>query len=350
MKIAHPPIRLLVYGFCLAAGLYNCKTKDVASLTPFTYTFKGLDDIKLPTQPITAPASVTVTPATITVPALTTAVSSGLASIGTSGPVPAAVQQAAAATGTAVSDAKAAEMVAAFTPAVITTLTTTGQLPASLKADVAAIAANPAMQAYMPKFTLPTVNGKAVSGRVGALTGTAASTPIVSNAVQDDACRDAATAAFNAAKAGLDASLQTQTAAITAAYTATAAAAAAEVATCQTGVVNTFTPMLTGAQATLNANIASLNAARSILGEANYNLLSVLNFVAYAQVIAAIATTQGASSTACTLTRDAKVAAAAVARDANLAGLTASYAATLATATTLRDQAIAGCHNQGNGG
>ena len=88
MNTMKSTIKTLVCGLGLVAVLYNCKTKDVDSLTPFTYTFKGFDDVKLPEVKATAPAAVSVTQATVTPSVATAAVSQRVGQYRRHGPVP----------------------------------------------------------------------------------------------------------------------------------------------------------------------------------------------------------------------------------------------------------------------
>lgn len=348
MKNTNQTTRWLAYGLCLATTLYNCKTKEVASVTPLTYTFSGLDNVKLPDLTPTAPAAVSVTAATITVSPMTAALNAGLKDIAATGQVPAVVKDAASTVSAVVSTEKMASLAAAFTPDVINSLTSKGELPASLKADVNTIASNAAVKAYLPTYTLPQVNGKAVGARTGV-------NPLVpvANAVQDastDACSAAANAAYTTAVGRLDAARTTQTAAVNATYTQYETADNAEVPSCQSGVPAKYVALTTTAKTDLDATIANLTASREVLGEALFNTLSVLSYVTYSQTIQVYTTLMAAETNACSLTRDAKVAAAKAAQTTDLNVITTNYNTSLSDATTARDKAIAGCHNQGNGG
>ncbi len=350
MKNSNRSLRLFAYSLCLVAGLYNCKSKDVDSLTPFTYTIKGLDDVKLPEVKATVPAPVLVTPASVAASAQASAVTDGLKNIAASGQVPAAVQQAAADVAKAIPAAKASSLAAGFTPDVLNNLGSTGKLPDNLKSDVASVTSNPAMQGYWPTFTLPKVNGKSVGGRVGAV----AITPIVeTNAVTEsgvDACKKAANDAYATAIANLNTAKQAQTATITTAYAKAEAAANAGVPACQSGIPAKYLALVQAAKTNLDANVANLNAAKTVLGEATYNLLVVLNYVAYSQLVSGLVTLQAAETNACAATRDATIASAAIARDTDLNTINTNYNAVVAAATKTRDQIINSCHNQGNGG
>ncbi|GAB3804755.1 hypothetical protein GCM10028819_36770 [Spirosoma humi] len=349
MKTAKPNIKLLLYGFCLATVLYNCKTKDVDSLTPFTYTFKGFTDVKLPDVTPTAPAAVTVTAASITSSTAAAAVSAGLSSMSATGQIPASVQQASDNVGKAVTADKASAIVAEFTPAVISNLSATGALPASLQAEVKTIANNSAIQAYLPTFTLPQVNGKTVGGRLAA-GGIVATVATTYGALDNDACKAAATAAFNTALQGLDAAKQAQTATVTTQFTQLQTTIQADATACKSSKPATYDAYRALATQQLNQGLAALGAVRSILGEDSYNLLTVLYYVAYAQAIVGIGILQTADTTACDTIATAKLANAQTARDKDLSTINSNYNATISTLTATRDQAIKSCHNQGNGG
>lgn len=351
MKTVNPRIRLLAYGLLLVTVMYNCKTKDVNSLTPFTYTFKGLDPVTLPTVTPTAPAAVSSTASTITSSTAAAAVTSGVANITATGQVPASVQQAATDVSKAVSADKAAQVAASFTPAVVNNLAAGGTLPASMKADVDAIASNPAVKAYLPTFTLPTVNGKPVGGRQGVGVEVAA-IPVqyATNDGSEDACKAAANAAYNTALQQLDAARQTQTAAITAAYTQLQTTIQANATACKTSTPATYTAAKTATKQQLDQGLANLEAAKSVLGDNTYNLLKVLYYVSYAQTINVLNTLQTADTTACDQIANAQLTNAQAARDADLSKINANYNSALTTLTKSRDQAVASCHNQGTGG
>ncbi len=348
MKTINSRARLLAYGLCLVAALYNCKTKEVESVTPFTYTFKGLENVTLPEVKPTTPASVSVVAASVNSSTVAAAVSSGLSSVTTTGQVPASVQQAATDVSKAVSAEKATALVAAFTPTVISNLASTGTLPANLKTEVAAIASNPALQAYLPTFTMPQVNGKTVGGRIGASDVTV---PVaIANATTDDACTVAANTAYASAVATLDAAKQTQSAPINAQFTQTQTSIQADATACKSSKPATYDAYRAVALQQLNQGIATLSGAKAILGESTYNLLSVLYYVAYSQAVTGINTLQSADTNTCDAVASAKLTNAQAARDADLRQINSNYTTAVASLQRARATAIASCHNQGNGG
>lgn len=351
MKTAKPNIKLLLYGFCLATVLYNCKTKDVDSLTPFTYTFTGFTDVKLPDVTPTAPAAVTVTAASVTSSTAAAAVSSGLSSMSATGVVPASVQQAAADVSKAISPATASQLSASFTPDVIKTMSTTGEVPANLKAQLTSLSSNPALKAYLPTFTLPTVNGKAVGGRVGAVSGgnIVATVTTTNAALDDDACKAAANAAYNTAVAGLQAVQASQTAAVNANFTQLQAGITAESAPCKAGLAGKYTPLRAAAQQAFNAGMAALDANKALLG-GSYDLLKLLYLAALADANDIFTRLQAAETTACDSAGAAKLANAQAARDRDLSTINGNFNSATASLKATLAKATASCHNQGNGG
>jgi len=209
------------------------------------------------------------------------------------------------------------------------------------------------MKAYLPTYTLPTVNGKAVGGRLGATTpgsdeGSSTVATAYATTADDDACKAAANAAYTTALAGLDAAKAAQTATVTTTYSTAAAAVNAETAPCKAGIPAKYDPMKTAAQQTLNSTLASLEAAKSALGSL-YDVFKVFAYVSYAQTMSAIATLEAAETTSCDAVATAKLAAAAAARDTDLATIGGNYSGAVATLTTARDNAVKSCHNQGGG-
>lgn len=347
MKTTNRKLSLLAYGLCLAAVLYNCKSKEVDPPGSGVYTFPALDKVKMPDLKVSTPAAVTVTAATITSSTLAAAVNAGLKNIAATGQVPSVVTDASSNVGKAIPADKAAAIIAAFTPDVINNLVSKGEMPASLKADVSAAAANPLLQGYMIAYTLPTVNGKPVSGRSGATVAVALSP----NSVTDlDACRKAANDAYTKAVAGYDAIKATQTAAVNTAYTQNEVAANAEVAGCQSGIPTKYNALIAAAKSDFDAVMAALTASRSALGEQVYAQQLVLAYVTFGQIITVYNSLITAETSACALTKDAKISAAKAARDSDLNTINTNYTATVKAAESARDFEIASCHNQGNGG
>ncbi|GAB4043941.1 hypothetical protein GCM10028810_08160 [Spirosoma litoris] len=324
--------------------MYNCKTKDVDSLTPFTYKFTN--DVKLPDITPTAPAAVSATASSVTPSTAAAALSAGLASMTATGQPSAAVTQATADVAKAVTPEQTTAVTAAFTPTVLSNLTTSGTLPADLKAQVDAIAANPALQAYLPKFTFPSVNGKTVGGRVGVTPVDVVNTV---SATQDDACEAGATAAFNTAIQGLNTAKTAQTATVTAQYTAAQATITADATSCKSGIPATYSGYKAVALQQLNSGLADLAAIRSIIGEAGYQQILLLYYVAYANAIINLNALQLADSQACDAVAAQRLANAQAARDKDISTINTNYNTAVATATTTRNQTAAACHNQGGG-
>lgn len=342
MRTSTPKIRLLFYGFCLATVLYNCKTKDVAGVTPFTYTFKGIDNVKLPEVKATTPAAVTVTAGSVQSSTVTSAVTSGLASL-SSGQPSAAVQQATADVAKAIPADQATQLAAAFTPAVVASISSGGSLPANLKSQTDALAKNPALQAYMPKYTLPTVNGKPVGGRIGADGKTVV--PVTANATTktNDACQDAANASYNTAVANLTAARDAQVSSVNATHQAQLAAAQQQATSCNSEKNAYYANLLS--QASSQYNEANTAISGASISESDKALLKVLYLVSYVQISEQISTVKAAEIVAC----NAAATAVQNASTADTQAITANFNAAMATLNAARTQAINSCHNQGGG-
>lgn len=345
MKTITRPINWLICGLILGTTAYSCKKKD--DVEPTTYTFAGLDNIKMPELTQTTPAAVSATAGTVTSSTLAAAVGSALSSMSASGPVPAAVQQAGAAMGQAVSASKAAAMTSSFTSDMVNS----GTLSADMKKEVAAMASNASLKAYMPSYTLPTVNGKPVGARIGAV----GINPVaVANSVQQngptDACQQAATTAYNTVLQRLDAAKATQVATLNTTYAQYESAANGEVAGCQAGVPTKSEGLRTTLRTQMTSSMTVLNSVRAKLGDVLYNQLALMAYVGYFQSLDNANTVQAADLTTCSAIKDAKIAAAKTARDTDLNTVTTNYNAQVMDATAARTKAVASCHNQGNGG
>lgn len=350
MKTTYLKISWLAYGLLFATTLYNCKTKDVSSITPFSYTFPGLDNLKLPDLVQTTPAAVSVTAGSVTSSTLASAVSSAMASITATGTVPDIVQQAGASVAKAVPNDKAASLVGNLSPDLVNPAT----ISADMKKQLESVASMPALKAYMPTYTPPMVNGKAIGGRAISHSSTAIDPIAVANTVMQatdsDACKQSATTAYNTVVTSLDATRAAQTAMVNTTYTQRETAANGAVAGCQAGVPAKYTTLRATLKDQLNSSIATLNSVRSMIGDNLYNQLALMAYVGYVQSVDNVDTLQAADIQVCSATRDATIAAAKDARDTDLAQINSSYISVLLAATKARDQAIASCHNQGNGG
>eukprot|EP01034_Spumella_vulgaris_P046635 gene46635-58149_t len=238
----------------MTAVLFNCKKDDTDPTAPDTKITDQLKAITMPTVALDAPAPVVVTPASVTASAQATEVNGALGGIAASGTVPASV----AAASSAVSSALSASDVAALnsvSSATLSSIAAGGAVPADLKAALDKAKANPALAAYFPKFTFPTVGGVALSGtRIGA---TDAVDKVEKIAV-DDACTKAAADIYNPVKAALDASKASQTTAVNNAYATAIAPIAAAQTACESSA---STAVYDGFRSTANTQAeASLTA------------------------------------------------------------------------------------------
>lgn len=350
MKNPMRTLRLTACALCLTAVLYDCKPTEVASLTPFTYTFKGLDDLKLPDVKPSEPVVVTVIEATVTPSKQAAAVSDGIAAIAATGKVPETVQQAVSELNKAIPEANANALEAGFTEEVINTLTTKGTLPADLQSQVDKIADSPMMKAYLPTFSLPQVDGKAVNARSGAAPETLAVATALPNDNDKDKCKKAAKEAFDKAVAVLDATRKEQANAIEAAYKKYEANANSERSGCLSGTPAKYNGLIATAKKDLDKKLADLKASKKAMGEAMYKTLTASAYVTYSELIDVYNKMMNADTKACELASQARVTAAKAARDKDLGIVYTNYNAVLKSAEASRDKAVASCHNQGNGG
>jgi hypothetical protein len=349
MKTTGVRLTTVLYSFLMVFVLYNCKTKDVESLTPLSYTFKGFDVLKLPTLKQTTPATVSVKASTFTPSTETVALTSALKGITASGQVPELAKQAGEDMSKVLTADKAAQLVARLTPDVLKAFTANGTLPADLKADLKALAGNAALKAYLPQYTLPEVNGKAIGGRSAA--GGITTPLVVAFATSDeDDCTAAANTAYNDAVKKLDDEKKAQTDVVTNLFTTTQAAIQADATACKATATSTYAGYRLAAQTDYTEVLAMLDAAKSVLGIPLYNLLVALYTIIYDQAITFLGILENAEKAACDTVAATKLTNAEAARDADLNTININYNAALAEAKILLNQAIASCHNQGQGG
>jgi len=332
--------------FFMAIGLYNCKpTASEPEVPTFEEEYK---DVKLPEVKPTAPEAVVSTPATITASAAIASLSADLAS----GKVTPAVTAAAANVQKVVSEAEVNKISAALTPALLTSLSNGGALPADLKATMLAIAGNPALAAYLPTFTLPTVDGKVISGFVKETPAKnnedIITHPDFSVAEINSPCTDGARAAYNTARASLDATKATQELLITTAYNSAVSAANASTEPGKAALVAKYTPLRNTALQALNAGLASLEANKAGIG-AMYDLLKILYLSAYADALDIFDKLQKAENSAVESTTTATIAKALTARNKDLVTIQTNYNAALAGMEVKLNASFKTCHDQGQG-
>lgn len=333
---------LLTYGLALSLSMFNCKKdKETDIEAPPTGVIDDIDKITLPDVTVDPPATVTVVESKIEVSAQSAALASGLSSIGTSGEVPAAITAAAGSVSAALSPAEVATL-SAVTPAAIAAVAAGGTLAPEVKAVMDKVAADPALKAYIPVITLPSVGGVSVGARIGAVEQ-------VSLIEVSDACLKVGQDAFDKKKGELDTKKTTEDAKVTAAYQTVIAPYAAAETTCKTNVGTKYTAIKAGVNTQVTASLGDLEGAKAILGEATYSILHALVNISGLSAYDAINTLVAADNSACTEIKNKNLAAAEAARVANLAKVTAAYTTALNEATAARNVALAACHNQGSG-
>jgi len=336
-------ISVLVCGLAMMLVMYNCKKEDTFPTEPDKDLVNKIKDIKVSTITADAPAAVTTTAATAEASAKATAVNGAMANIASSGTVPASVSTAATEVKAALPAADVATL-AAVTTSDIAKISAGGAVPAELKAIMDKVAANPALQAYLPKFNFPTVAGKTISGRVGAVE----QIEQVEKVLVDDACTLSAENTYKAAKATLDQGKADNDKIANDAYAAAIAPLAKEETDCKASVPGTFATYRAGIQAQINKGASDLEAAKAVLGDL-YPVLDALLSVQAIGAFAGLNQLEAASLKACTETKDTKTTNAKTAQTANLAKSTTTYNTAIAAANTAFVELSKSCHNQGGG-
>jgi hypothetical protein len=346
IKMKKSKISLVVYALALTLVMYNCKKDDKFPTEPDKTLVDKIKNITVPTITATAPAAVTTTAATAEASAKATAVNGDMANIAASGTVPASVTAAAAEVKTALPAADIATL-AAVTPATVAQISAGGAVPAELKAVMDKVAANPALQAYLPKFTFPTVAGKTVTGRVGA-TETVEGVESVEAVQVDDQCTASAEATYAAVKVTLDAAKASNDKIANDAYANAIAPYTTAETTCKSTVVTNFTGYRAAIQAQIDKGVKDLDAAKAVLGDL-YPVLDALLSVQAIGAFAGLNDLQAASTKACTAEKEAKLANAKAAQDTDLAKSKSNYDTALAAALAAKTDLLKSCHNQGGG-
>ena len=336
-------LSLLVYVLALTAVMYNCKKGD--PLEPDTQLVEELGSVKMDTVTLTKPAPVTATPATVTASAQATAVASGLASIASSGTVPAAVTTAANEVKAAITPAEATALTS-ITPATISTVASGGALPSNLKSILDKASADPKLKAYLPTFTLPTVNGKAIPARTGGVEGIA-HTDGIDGITASPECIAKGQEAFDAKKAELDKTRADELARAQSAYTTATSGLTAQETACKADVPNKYKALRDGAQAAYAAAAANIAAAKSVLGEETASLLEALNALTLLGNLTTVNSIESADGKACTELVNALRSAADAAKKVNEDAVNANYQKALKEAETKKGEVIQSCHDQG---
>lgn len=337
-------LKLAVYSLLMTAMLFNCKDKDKDPDAPDTGIIDDLNKVKLDPITVDAPAAVKTTEANVEASAKATEVNSALDGIAASGTVPASVSSAAANVSGAISASEVSTL-NSVSSETVAAVAAGGTLSPELKALVDKAMANPAVAAYLPKFTLPVVEGVTLKGTREA---GAEGVEKVEGVQVTDACIEASNAAFDVVKTKLDASKATETAKVDAAYLGWIALITPGQTACTSGLTPKYAAFRTAAQQTAAAAIADLDAAQGVLGNL-YPVLKALVNIQLLGVLSSINTLEAADKQACIAKATAATSLADAAKTANLAKVNAAYTTALAEATKLKAEALASCHNQGGG-
>lgn len=333
---------LLVYGLVLMLVMYNCKKKDEDPLTPDAGKLEELSKITMTPVTLVKPAAVASTEGKVDVSAKATALNADLASIATTGVLPASAVTASAEVTKALSPAEISTM-SSLTPAALAAIAKGGALPADVKAVMTKAAADAALSAYFPKVTYPTVGGKEVKGRIGGTVIPEAVEATEGTLVSDE-CIAAAEAAFQTKKAALDAARLTALIPVTAQYAADIAPIAAAQSACNSPIAANYDAQRASYLTVYNTGDALLQT----LGASGVPMrISLL--MQYLALVEATYASQSAAVKACSDIAAAQTANANTARDSNAAAVEASYATAIAAARAAQTALVASCHNQGGG-
>ncbi|WP_259014416.1 hypothetical protein [Emticicia fluvialis] len=339
----------------LATGLYNCTPqKSEPEIPKFDEEYKN---VKLPEITIVKPAEVVLVPGKVEEPKAVTSLSAEL----TAGTVTPAITAAATDMEKIVSADKAAEINAAFTDDVINKLAKGEPIPASLKASIDAIAANPAFAAYLPSLTLPTVNGKPVTGIVKELpfknNQPLFTVPDYAIAAINSPCTDSAQAAFNRAKAVIDNARIQQRANVTNSYNQNVASINNTecFSTFQTTIVSSIATSLN----VFNTRLVLINkittptsrikSPANTLANPEAQLVKTLFIVNFTTQINSFNRLSVVSSSACDTEKTEKLRAAEIARDTNFVTVENNYKTALANLQATLTKSFQTCHDQGQG-
>ena len=347
MKAKNPfkfPILSLV--LLLAMGLYNCK--PVPSEPEVPKFDDKYTDVKLPEVKPTTPVEVISTPATVTSSAVIATVSADLAA----GKVTAAVTAAVADVQKVISPEEVNKLSDALTDELLTSLDNGGTLPADLQTSMLALATNPALAAYMPKYTLPTVDGVVINGFVKETPDKnnegVIGYPDFSVAAIQSPCTDSARASFNRAKATLDAAKTAQDNEVTTAYNTAVDAINLSADAKKGSLTSKYFTIRNDLEIAYSNSMRGINNNKTLLGD-SYKVLRLLYVSARQESLAIFFLLEKAEIAAVDAETAKKIANAANARNTDLATINGNYNTGIAAMTTTLNATFGTCHDQGQG-
>ncbi|MFN4087205.1 MAG: hypothetical protein ACK4LB_14800 [Spirosomataceae bacterium] len=335
----------------LSVAFQACKPKEPEVIEP---DVAALNNIQPPTVTQTQPQAVS---STVGVVAPSAAATASITALTTGAVTSPAAQQASANVQTALGTTSPTAVTSAFTPAIATSFAATGTLPAGLQAQMQALVSNPAMAAYLPTLTRPTVNGSPVSSSlptgdvIDSETIFDAPVAFATAATANDACFAAAQAALDVVLARLDASRSQQEAVVNTAFTTRETAITASSAACTASVTQATTTRNTEGLAVLNATLTSVNSLRAAgtITAAQADLFTVFAYAVFVGNLQASFALDTAEKARCARVRTLELAEATRVRTVDLANIASAFGTTRANATEEYRKAVAVCHNQGSG-
>jgi hypothetical protein len=319
--------------------LFNCKKdKDEEILAPPTELIDDINNVTMPPIVITPPAPVEVEEAKVELTAESAAFTDGLAGLAASGEIPASVTAAAAQVEAVLSPAEMATL-NEVTPEVIAAVAAGGDLTPALQAVVAKVQADPALNAYLPVFTFPKVNGVTIGARIATIEQ-------ISLIEVSDQCLNLGKSAYQNQLINLAAQKAVANRIITSAYQGEIDLLSSRETSCKNSVPSTVAAYRLLLDAQASGAYAYLAVAEAQLG----HMYPILNGFITVQVLAAhkeLTALETAMNEACIETTKARIKSAQDARDADLTVNTANYIKAVNELTAARNEALAACHNQG---
>jgi hypothetical protein len=338
-------IILLTYGVALMFLMYNCKKKDTDPLKPNEELVEEINKIEIEKVTMVAPAPVVATEGSLEASAEAAEVANGLEELATSGVVPESLKAAAADISAALTPDEISA-ISPISPGVLASIEAGGAIPANLQEIMDKAAANPALSAYFPKVTYPTVAGVEIKAQrtsgVEAVEG-------VAGVLVSDACLAEAEAAFQTVKTKLDAGRDSLLAVVATQYAADIALLAPAEEACNTAATTSAAASLAGAKIAHAGMITRVEAGKRFLSDQLYTFIKALVDISYLNYIASVNNLEAANKLACTAKTTTATTNAQAARDANAAASQAAYSKALAAAQVKKGELAQSCHNQGGG-
>ncbi|SEJ39319.1 hypothetical protein SAMN05216327_109217 [Dyadobacter sp. SG02] len=339
-------ITLMVCALVFMLVMYRCKNKEADPLTPDQGLVDEINRIAIDNVPLEEGAPVATTDSKIESAPRFTTLTAEITSITTSGVEPADVK------------AQAVEVRSFFTKDELTVLANVGgnvvetaaeggKLPADLASIMAKAAANPALIAYLPKITFPTVAGSEIRGtRTNA--GEMPSSENFEGTQNKDACLAIAEAECDKVKGKLGASRNQQLAAAEEKYKNAKTGLQNSQTSCSSASTAKYAALVKDAEATAARINAVLTANAALLANDYLALRALVSFqlISYVTLLNEL---KKADLQCCVTKTTAGLTNAENAYNKNRDGIENAYSRALEKADKAKADLIRSCHNQGGG-